>query len=131
MSMDEVRPSLETRENPENSENSGNPGSLRNREKGEASKKGEARHAAESREPTARDRAEADRQRQMRHALHNAAQSEGVLRSSLASEANRARNHMMAAETEPHDPVELWAKRTGRLISLIFVLGLVVYLFVL
>lgn len=71
---------------------------------------------------------EAKRERQARHALNNAAQGEGFLRSSLATEASRARDHMMAGEADPKDPIEIWAKRTGRFISLALLIGLAIYL---
>lgn len=43
--------------------------------------------------------------------------------------ADRARDHFLGADNDDDDQIEVWGKRIGRILSLIFVIGLVVYLF--
>jgi hypothetical protein len=48
--------------------------------------------------------------------------------SAVARAAERARRHFGAADAPPGDAVELWGRRIGRALALLFVLALIGYL---
>lgn len=58
------------------------------------------------------------------------AESETIGGSTFVRMADRARNHMSAADKDADDLVEVWATRVGRGLGLVFAIGLAVYLFV-
>ncbi len=55
-------------------------------------------------------------------------QSEVIGTSQFRRSANRARDHFMGADNVPDEKIEIWGKRIGRVLSLIFVVALVIYL---
>jgi hypothetical protein len=55
-------------------------------------------------------------------------QSEVIGTSSFARTANRARDHFGGADAPEDDPAELWGRRVGRGLSVIFVIFLVWWL---
>ncbi|MEP3045501.1 MAG: hypothetical protein ABJL55_06235 [Roseibium sp.] len=57
-------------------------------------------------------------------------ESETIAGSSLARMADRARDHMSAADKDEDDPIEVLGTRIGRSLGLIFAICLVIYLFV-
>ncbi|MFZ2102362.1 MAG: hypothetical protein WAU86_17530 [Oricola sp.] len=72
------------------------------------------------------DRARED---EARRVLERAAvDSEVVGQSTFARTVNRARSHMAADDAEANDPVEVWGRRTGRLLSLIAFIVLAIWL---
>ncbi len=58
-----------------------------------------------------------------------AAESETVASSSFARMAERAKDHMSAADKDDEDEIEVWGTRIGRTLGLCFAIGLVIYLF--
>ena len=76
-------------------------------------------------------REDIDQQRQ-RRALRDIErvdeQSEVIGTSQVKRSSDRARDHFMGADGDPEDRVEIWGKRIGRMLSLAFLIGLVVYL---
>jgi uncharacterized membrane protein len=57
-------------------------------------------------------------------------ESETVGTSSFVRMAERAKDHMSAADKDADDEIEVWGTRIGRGLGLIFAVGLVIYLFV-
>ncbi len=56
-------------------------------------------------------------------------ESEAIGASSLARSAEKTRDHFLAKGADQSDPVEVWGTRIGRALSLIFVAGLMIYLY--
>lgn len=54
--------------------------------------------------------------------------SEIVGRSSFVRAAGKARDHLTATEAEADDPVEVWGRRVGRILSVIAFIGLALWL---
>lgn len=59
---------------------------------------------------------------------HAAAGSEVFGTSSFVRQAERASAHFSGADAEPDDTIEVWGRRIGRGLSLIAVIGLLIYL---
>ncbi|WP_428644608.1 hypothetical protein [Roseibium sp.] len=57
-------------------------------------------------------------------------ESETVAGSSFVRMAERARDHMSAADKDEDDWAEVWGTRIGRGLGLIFAIGLAIYLLV-
>ncbi len=55
-------------------------------------------------------------------------QSEVVGTSSFARTANRARDHFAGADASQDDAIEVWGRRTGRALSVVFVIFLIWWL---
>jgi len=55
-------------------------------------------------------------------------QSEIVGTSQLKRSAERARDHFTAVDANADDGAEIWGRRIGRALSLVFFIGLIVYL---
>jgi len=55
--------------------------------------------------------------------------TEAVGTSSMRRVAERVKGHMSAEDAEQNDWAELWGTRIGRILSVIFFVGLVIYLF--
>ncbi|MBO6640118.1 MAG: hypothetical protein JJ920_19645 [Roseitalea sp.] len=55
--------------------------------------------------------------------------SEIVGRSSFVRAAGKARDHLTAAEADADDPVEVWGRRVGRILSVIAFIVLALWLF--
>jgi len=58
------------------------------------------------------------------------ADSETIVGSSFVRMAERAKDHMSAADKDEDDRIEVWGTRIGRSLGLVFAIGLAVYLFV-
>jgi uncharacterized membrane protein len=58
------------------------------------------------------------------------AESETVGGSSFVRMAERAKDHMRAADKHNDDQIEVWGTRIGRTLGLVFAIGLAIYLFV-
>lgn len=56
-------------------------------------------------------------------------ESEIVGRSSFVRAAGKARDRLAAADAEGEDPVEIWGRRVGRILSVIAFIGLALWLF--
>ena len=56
------------------------------------------------------------------------AESETVVGSTFVRMADRARDHMSAADKDADDHIEVWGTRIGRSLGLMFAIGLVIYL---
>jgi uncharacterized membrane protein len=56
------------------------------------------------------------------------AESETVAGSTFVRMADRARNHLGAADKDEDDRIEVWGTRIGRVLGLLFAIGLVIYL---
>lgn len=57
-------------------------------------------------------------------------QSETIGSSALKRSADRARDHFAGADADPADRIEVWGRRIGRTLGLIFFVALAYYLFV-
>lgn len=55
-------------------------------------------------------------------------QSEIIGSSAMRRSAERARDHMSGADADPDDRVEVWGRRIGRSLGLVFLVGLIWYL---
>ena len=55
-------------------------------------------------------------------------ESETVVGSTFVRMADRARDHMSAADKDADDHIEVWGTRIGRSLGLMFAIGLVIYL---
>ncbi len=55
-------------------------------------------------------------------------QSEVIGTSSFVRSANRARDHFAGADAPPDDAVEIWGRRVGRGLAVIFVIFLIWWL---
>ncbi|WP_298964462.1 hypothetical protein [uncultured Roseibium sp.] len=58
------------------------------------------------------------------------AESEIIVGSTFVRMADRAKNHLNAADKDPEDRIEIIGTRIGRSLGVLFALGLVIYLFV-
>ncbi|MCT8268443.1 hypothetical protein NYQ83_14270 [Afifella sp. JA880] len=72
---------------------------------------------------------EARRSREAREALERVHRdSEAVGTSSFARAAGRAKDHLAGADAPANDRVEVWGRRVGRGLSIVFVMWLLWYL---
>jgi hypothetical protein len=55
-------------------------------------------------------------------------QGEVLGTSQMRRSAERARDHFLGADADREDPIEVWGRRIGRILSLAFLLFLVFYL---
>lgn len=55
--------------------------------------------------------------------------SETLGTSQMQRSANRARDHMMGTDNPDDDNIEIWGKRIGRILGLIFVVGLAIHIY--
>ncbi len=58
------------------------------------------------------------------------AESETIVGSTFVRMADRAKNHLSAADEEPDDRIEVLGTRIGRSLGIVFAIGLVIYLYV-
>ncbi|WP_421980197.1 hypothetical protein [Roseibium sp.] len=58
------------------------------------------------------------------------AESETIVGSTFVRMADRAKDHLNAADKDENDQIEVWGTRIGRVAGVIFAIGLVIYLFV-
>ncbi|WP_306142071.1 hypothetical protein [Roseibium sp. MMSF_3412] len=56
------------------------------------------------------------------------AESETIVGSTFVRMADRAKNHLSAADKDNDDQIEVWGTRIGRGAGVIFAIGLVIYL---
>ena len=56
------------------------------------------------------------------------AESETSAGSTFVRMADRAKNHLSAADKDNDDQIEVWGTRIGRVAGVIFAIGLVIYL---
>lgn len=74
------------------------------------------------------------REKQRQDALHALdrveAESETIAGSTFVRMADRAKNHMSAADKDEDDKIEVWGTRIGRGLGAVFAVGLVIYLVV-
>lgn len=56
------------------------------------------------------------------------AESETIVGSTFVRMADRARNHLSAADKDETDQIEVWGTRIGRGLGVLFAIGLVIYL---
>ncbi|MEM9279520.1 MAG: hypothetical protein AAGA76_13180 [Pseudomonadota bacterium] len=72
---------------------------------------------------------EDEREREAKRILERVAQdSETVGTSSMRRVAERMRDHVSAEDADQNDWAEVWGTRIGRILSVIFFIGLLVYL---
>nr|WP_319384581.1 hypothetical protein [uncultured Roseibium sp.] len=57
------------------------------------------------------------------------AESETIAGSTFVRMADRAKDHLNAADKDKDDQIEVWGTRIGRVAGVIFAIGLVIYLF--
>jgi hypothetical protein len=62
--------------------------------------------------------------------LDRLSDSESVVSSAMARTARRASEHFAAKDAEGEDAVELWGRRIGRGLSLLGLIGLVIYFYI-
>jgi hypothetical protein len=55
--------------------------------------------------------------------------SETVGTSSMVRSAEKARDHFLGKDADPDDPIEIWGKRIGRVLSIVIVAYLITYLY--
>ena len=55
--------------------------------------------------------------------------SETVGSSSFARSAEKTRNHFLGKDGNQDDPIEVWGKRIGRVLSVIITISLLLYLY--
>ena len=85
--------------------------------------------------PSRHEREEAERQEALR-TLKTLRKPARLADSSLANAARRAADHFSGkdaigdAEGGATDPIELWGRRIGRILSLVAFIGLAIYLYV-
>jgi uncharacterized membrane protein len=58
------------------------------------------------------------------------AESETIVSSTFVRMADRARDHLSAADKDEDDRIEVWGSRIGRGLGVLFAIGLVIYLWV-
>lgn len=58
------------------------------------------------------------------------AESETIAGSTFVRMADRAKDHLSAADKDNDDQIEVWGTRIGRVAGAIFAIGLVIYLLV-
>ena len=69
------------------------------------------------------------RQREAEDALRRLdGTAETLGHSSLARAANRARNHLSGADADPSDRIEVWGRRTARILAVAAVVAIVLHL---
>ena len=69
------------------------------------------------------------REREAKKALERVERDAEVIgQSSLVRAAEKVRGHMSGADANPDDPVEIWGKRVGRILSVIAFIGLAIWL---
>ncbi|MHA7775897.1 hypothetical protein [Roseibium sp. M-1] len=72
--------------------------------------------------------------KQRRDALHAldrvGAESETIVGSTFVRMADRAKDHLSAADKDEDDRIEVWGSRIGRGLGVLFAIGLVIYLLV-
>ncbi|GAB4543771.1 MAG: hypothetical protein Tsb0019_42530 [Roseibium sp.] len=56
------------------------------------------------------------------------AESETIVGSTFVRMADRARDHLSAADKDDDDRIEVWGTRIGRGLGVLFAIGLVIYL---
>lgn len=56
------------------------------------------------------------------------AESETIVGSTFVRMADRAKDHLSAADKDEDDQIEVWGTRIGRAAGVIFAIGLVIYL---
>lgn len=56
------------------------------------------------------------------------AESETIVGSTFVRMADRAKDHLSAADKDEDDQIEVWGTRIGRAAGVIFAVGLVIYL---
>ena len=56
------------------------------------------------------------------------AESETVVGSTFVRMADRAKDHLGAADKDENDQIEVWGTRIGRIAGAVFAVGLVIYL---
>lgn len=72
---------------------------------------------------------DAERQAESKRILEGVARdSETIGASSTRRAANRARDHFAGADADADDRIEIWGRRIGRFLSLLFFIALVIYL---
>lgn len=72
---------------------------------------------------------ESDRDIESRRILDRVAREADSSASPLVSRtARRTKDHLMAADADPADPIEYWGTRIGRAIGLVVTIGLIVWL---
>ncbi len=49
--------------------------------------------------------------------------------SSFARSAEKTRDHFLGKDSDPNDPIEVWGKRIGRVLSVFITIGLLLYLY--
>jgi hypothetical protein len=54
--------------------------------------------------------------------------SEGDVLGGINRSISRAEDHFSGADADPDDRVELWGRRIGRALSLVFLVGLILWL---
>ncbi|WP_422020642.1 hypothetical protein [Roseibium sp.] len=78
---------------------------------------------------TSKHKADQERRDEALRAIDRAqAESETVVGSTFVRMADRARDHMSAADKDADDHIEVWGTRIGRSLGLMFAIGLVIYL---
>ncbi len=76
-----------------------------------------------------KDNHETDEAREARAALERVTRDAEVIgTSSFVRTADKVRGHMTAADADPNDKVEVWARRTARAASVIAFIGLALWL---
>ena len=74
------------------------------------------------------------KEKQRKDALHAldrvSAESETVAGSTFVRMADRAKNHLSAADKNEDDQIEVWGSRIGRTLGVLFAIGLAIYLLV-
>ncbi|MCV0427865.1 MAG: hypothetical protein K5905_20600 [Roseibium sp.] len=58
------------------------------------------------------------------------AESETIVGSTFVRMADRAKDHLSAADKDEDDQIEIWGTRIGRVAGALFAVGLVIYLVV-
>lgn len=58
------------------------------------------------------------------------AESETIVGSTFVRMADRAKDHLSAADKDEDDRIEVWGTRIGRIAGAVFAVGLVIYLVV-
>ena len=78
------------------------------------------------------NRREQSQEKQRQEALYALgrveAESETIVGSTFVRMADRAKNHLAAADKDDDDQIEVWGTRIGRGLGVCFAIGLVIYL---
>lgn len=76
-----------------------------------------------------RERRDAERRHDAHATLDRLeSQTETLGSSAFVRMADKARTHFTAAEVDQEDRIEVWASRVGRILGLLFAIGLVIHL---